>query len=71
MLGETEVEMVRRRILADEEMVERQRGIVQRLPMSGELAEIGRAYLAVLEESLAEHQAHLAQLSSADVHHPR
>lgn len=68
-LGETEVEMARRQILADEEMVQRQRGIVQRLPLSGELAEIGRAYLAELEESLAENRAHLAQLSSPDVHH--
>ena len=63
--------MARRRILADEEMVERQRRIVQFLPMSGELAKTGRAYLAELEETLAEHQAHLAQLSSPDVHDQR
>ena len=72
-LGETAVEMTRRQILADEEMVARQRVIVQRLPQSGELAEIGRAYLAELEESLAEHRAQLARLttpsySSADAH---
>ena len=73
-LGETEVEMARRQILAEEEMVARQRGIVERLPRSGELAEIGRAYLAELEESLAEHRAQLARLtapshSSAEAHH--
>ncbi len=72
-LGETVVEMTRRQILADEEMVARQRVIVQRLPQSGELAEIGRAYLAELEESLAEHRALLARLttpaySPADAH---
>ena len=63
-LGETAVEMTRRQILADEEMVARQRVIVQRLPPSGELAEIGRAYLAELEESLAEHRAQLVRLAT-------
>ena len=62
-LGETEVEMARRQILAEEEMVARQRRIVERLPMAGEVAEIGRVYLAELEESLAGHRAQLTILS--------
>ncbi len=62
-LGETEVEMARRQILAEEEMVARQRAVVERLPTSGEIAEIGRAYLAELEESLAAHRAQLVQLA--------
>ena len=63
-LGETEVEMARRQILAEEEMVARQRGIVERLPRSGELAEIGRAYLAELEDSLAKHRDQVARLTA-------
>lgn len=69
-LGETTVEMTRRQILADEEMVARQRVIVQRLPPSGELAEIGRAYLAELEEGLAEHRAQLTRLTSPSYSSP-
>ena len=62
-LGETTIQMTRRRILAEEEMVARQRRIVERLPTAGEIAEIGRAYLAELEESLAGHRAQLVQLT--------
>ena len=69
-LGETAVEMTRRQILADEEMVARQRAIVQRLPPSGELAEIGRAYLAELEEGLAEHRALLARQTTPSYSSP-
>lgn len=69
-LGETAVEMTRRQILADEEMVARQRAIVQRLPQSGELAEIGRAYLAELEEGLAEHRAQLARQTTPSCSSP-
>jgi hypothetical protein len=61
-VGETEIQMIRRQILAEEEMVLRQREIVGRLPRSGEIAEIGRAYLAELEDSLAGHRAALARL---------
>ena len=62
-LGETAIQMTRRQILAEEEMVARQRAVVERLPRSGEIAEIGRAYLAELEESLAAHRAQLLQLA--------
>lgn len=62
MMGATEIQMTRRLILAAEEMVARQRGIVERLPATGELAEIGRAYLTELEEDLAERRAYLAHL---------
>ena len=61
-VGETEIQMARRQVLAAEEMVARQRGIVERCSMTGEMAEISRAYLAELEDSLAEHRAELARL---------
>ena len=63
-LSDTEIQMTHRQILAEEEMVARQRGIVERISRSGELGEIGRAYLAELEDSLAKHRDQLARLTA-------
>ena len=60
--GETEIEMVQRHVREREEHVARQREIVERLPPSGEVAEMAHALLAELEKTLAHHRAHLARL---------
>lgn len=61
-LGEAEIEMVRRHVCEGEEHVTRQRDIVARLPPSGDLAEIARALLPEVEESLEAHRTRLARL---------
>ncbi|EYD76998.1 hypothetical protein Rumeso_01408 [Rubellimicrobium mesophilum DSM 19309] len=59
---ETEIEMARRHVREGEEHVARQREIIDRLPSTGEVAEIARTLLADYEDSLALHRAHLGRL---------
>ena len=62
---EPELELARRQVREAEEHVARQREIVDRLPPSGEVAEIARTLLADYEETLALHRAHLDRLRRA------
>ena len=57
-----EIETVERHIREAEEHVARQREIVDRLPSSGEVAELARSLLVQYEEVLSLHRAHLARL---------
>jgi len=61
----TEIETVERHIREAEDQVARQREIVDRLPPSGEVAEMARSLLVQYEEALSLHRAHLARLSGA------
>ncbi len=63
--SETEREMVERHVREGQEHVARQREIVERLPVSGEVAEMARSLLVEYEETLALHRAHLARLQLA------
>lgn len=59
---ETEIEMVRRHVREGEGHVTRQREIVASLPPMSEMAATARELLAVFEEGLEHHRAHLARL---------
>ena len=61
----TEREMVERHVREGAAHVARQREIVERLPASGEVAEIARVLLAEFEATLGLHRAHLARLQGA------
>ena len=63
--SETELEMIQRQVRKAEEHVARQREIVSRLPPSGDIAEMARALLAELEESLTHYRTHLTQLQGS------
>ncbi len=63
--NQTEIETVERHIREAEDQVARQREIVDRLPPSGEVAEMARSLLAQYEEALSRHRAHLARLRGA------
>ncbi len=63
--NETEMETVERHIREAEDHVARQREIVDRLPPTGEVAEMARSLLAQYEEALSLHRAHLARLRGA------
>jgi hypothetical protein len=63
--NQTEIETVERHIREAEDQVARQREIVDRLPPSGEVAEMARSLLAQYEEALSLHRAHLARLRGA------
>jgi hypothetical protein len=64
MIGtnETETETVERHVREAEEHVARQREIVNRLPPSGEVAEMARSLLVQYEEALSLQRTHLARL---------
>ena len=62
---ETELDTVRRHVQEAEDHVARQREIVDRLPPTGDLADIARALLADYEAALALHRAHLERLQDA------
>ena len=62
---ETELGMVQWHIREGEEHVARQREIVERLPPSGNVAEMARSLLAEFETTLELHRAHLARLLKA------
>ena len=63
--NETEMETVERHIREAEDQVARQREIVDRLPPSGEVAEMARSLLVQYEEALNLHRAHLVRLRGA------
>jgi hypothetical protein len=63
--AETEREMVERHIREGEAHVARQREIVERLPPTGEVADMARTLLANYQETLNLHRAHLARLVTA------
>jgi len=57
--------MVERHVREGEEHVARQRGLVDRLSSSGEVAGIARTLLAEFEDTPDLHRAHLARLQGA------
>ncbi len=62
---ESEREMVERHVREAEAHVVRQREIVERLPPSGEVAEMARTLLAEYEATLNLHWAYLVRLQGA------
>ncbi len=59
---ETERERAERHVREAEEHVARQQEIVERLPPTGDVADLARSLLVEYEETLALHRAHLTRL---------